>query len=70
MLKIKPNDPTLYYNIACIYSKEHDTTNSIKWLKKAIEKNFNNWELIQTDEDLKDIRFSEEYKQLIRGHLN
>jgi tetratricopeptide (TPR) repeat protein len=70
MLKIDPNEPTTYYNIACIYSKEHDTTNSMRWLKKSIEKNFNNWELIQTDEDLKNIRFSEEYKQLIRGHFN
>jgi alginate O-acetyltransferase complex protein AlgJ len=70
MLSINPNDPTVYYNIACIYAKGHDTKNSMMWLKKAVEKNFKDWKLLQTDEDLKDIRLSEEYKQLIRGRFN
>ena len=70
MLKINPDDANVYYNIACIYSKQHDVITSISWLKKSLGKNFNNWALIQTDEDLKDIRFSAEYKRLIRNHYN
>ena len=70
MLKIKPDDSELYYNIACIYAKGHDIKKSMIWLKKAIEKNFNNWKLIQTDEDLKGLRVSEEYKQLMREHFH
>jgi len=41
---------------------------SIEWLKKAINRGYNNWEMIKTDEDLKNIRDSSYYRELIENH--
>jgi hypothetical protein len=41
---------------------------STGWLKKAIEKGYDNWDLIKTDKDLNNIRGSSYYEELVRGH--
>lgn len=56
------------YNIACIYSIQNKIKESISWLKKAIEKGYNNWNLIKTDKELENIRGSSYYKELIAAH--
>ncbi|MCK4518277.1 tetratricopeptide repeat protein, partial [Candidatus Babeliales bacterium] len=56
------------YNIACIYSIQDKIEESINSLKKAIEKGYNNWDLIKTDKELENIRGSSYYKELIAGH--
>jgi hypothetical protein len=41
---------------------------SIKWLKKAIDKGYANWENIKKDGDLDNIRDDKAYKELIKNH--
>jgi len=39
---------------------------SVYWLKKATDKGFDDWDLINRDKDLENIRSSKEFKSIIR----
>ena len=58
VITLLPDNPGVYYNIACIYSKQNKPEESVVWLKKAVEKGFNDWKHIRTDNDLDNIRSS------------
>jgi tetratricopeptide (TPR) repeat protein len=66
--QIQPGNSEVYYNIACIYAKQNMTNESISWLKQAIEKGFNNWDLIKKDPDLNNIRNMAYVNELMKGH--
>ncbi len=38
---------------------------SIEWLKKSIYNGFNNWKILETDEDLKNIRATGYFIEII-----
>jgi protein O-mannosyl-transferase len=65
LIKIQPDNPDGYYNIACIYAKEEKINESMEWLNKSIDKGFNNWDLLQKDKDLDNLRTTQYYKDLI-----
>jgi len=56
-----------YYNIARIYSGKNRPEEFVRWLKKAIDRGFDNWELLQTDSDLNNIRGTAYYKEVIQN---
>jgi len=66
--RLSPENAGTYYNIACMYAQQNKIEESISWLKKAINKGYNKWDLIKTDKDLKNIRESSQYHELINGH--
>jgi tetratricopeptide (TPR) repeat protein len=68
ILNYEPDDAQTHYNVACMYARLNRIDESIKWLKKAIDKGYTNWESIKRDDDLDNIRESSAYKQLIQGH--
>ena len=68
IIELQPDSAGPYYNIACIYARQNRAEESLDWLKKAIEKGYNDWKLIKTDKDLDNIRSSEYYQELVRGH--
>jgi len=68
MIELQPNDAIAHYNISCMYSRKNNIEESISWLKKAIKKGYNNWDLIKTDKDLENIRGSSYYKELVKDH--
>jgi tetratricopeptide (TPR) repeat protein len=68
MRQIQPDNPEIYYNIACIYAKQNMSDKSIEWLKQSIEKGFNNWGLIKKDTDLANIRNTAFINELIKNH--
>ena len=63
---LQPDNPGHYYNLARVYAVKNLTQESIGWLHKAIEKGYNNWDLIKTDKNLENIRGSAYYKELIK----
>ncbi|HPR52128.1 MAG TPA: tetratricopeptide repeat protein [Deltaproteobacteria bacterium] len=65
LVKHNPGNAEAYYNIACIYARQGNTEESIGWLKKSINAGFKNWELLKKDPDLKNIRPSSYYKDLM-----
>jgi Tfp pilus assembly protein PilF len=68
MTELWPNSPGVYYYITAIYAKQNKKEESIRWLKKAVKKGFNNWELLKTDTKLENIRETAYYQSLIREH--
>ena len=65
---LQPENPSHCYNIACIYSKRNMQAESIEWLKRAIDKGFNKWELIKKEPYLENIRNTAYVKELINNH--
>lgn len=64
---IRPDDPDVYYNIACIHAKEGRTDEAIVFLQESISKGFSKWDLIKTDSDLANLRKTDSYKKLMKG---
>lgn len=65
ILKLNPQLSTIYYNIACLYAKKYNVEEAIVWLKMAIHKGYDKWDLIKTDPDLNPIRHTNDYQRLI-----
>ncbi|MFZ5572846.1 MAG: tetratricopeptide repeat protein [Thermodesulfobacteriota bacterium] len=61
---LEPGNPSVSYNLACLYARANKSEPSIRWLRKAIEHGYNNWELIQKDRDLNRIRNTAAYRGL------
>ncbi len=54
-----------YFNLSCISARRNHIDESIDWLKKAIDKGFNDWNTLRTDEDLERIRNSAYYIEIM-----
>jgi hypothetical protein len=57
-----------YYGIAYLYARQHKTEESIDWLRKAVERGFNNWGLLKNDKGWESIRESAYYQELLEAH--
>ncbi len=63
-LEIAPNNPTGFYNRACIHCLNGDKTNALADLKKAISMNPSFKEYARQDEDFKSLYNDEDFKKL------
>jgi len=66
MQKSKQRSPEISYNIACIYGKMGNVENAVRYLQDALNKGFSNQDLLRTDPDLKNVRYTEWYKKITR----
>lgn len=54
--KLRPQDPVVWYNLACSYALlEHDVL-ALRALKKAILFGYDDWDFLQRDPDLSSLR--------------
>lgn len=65
LVRKMPGNPDVYYNIACIYSRQGKVEESVKWLKGAVDRGFKDMELIRSDKDLDNVRGSSYYMRLM-----
>lgn len=65
--ELQPDNPDVYYNYACLYSRQNNIEEAVKWLGLAVEKGFSNWELIMKDPDLAGIRNTPFVMDLMKG---
>ena len=66
--KINKNDPSLNYNMACLYSLTDRIDLSIDALNVALENGFSNIERLRNDVDLENVRGSEDFFSTIEKH--
>ncbi|MET0618699.1 MAG: dienelactone hydrolase family protein [Thermoanaerobaculia bacterium] len=59
--EIDPDNPLVYYNVACFSARSGDAARAIKDLQHAVEKGFTRFELIDTDTDFDPIRQDEAF---------
>jgi tetratricopeptide (TPR) repeat protein len=60
-IDIDPNDVALNYNLACAYSLSENKDEAYKFLAKAVSLGFNDFERIQTHDDLAFVRIQPEF---------
>ena len=68
-LDIYPDDNTAYYNIACLFSLQGKGAAAVEWLKKAIEKGYNNYDKLKKDADLENARNTSAYLAFKKKYL-
>lgn len=66
ILEKDPANQPILYNIACVYSMKNQNKEAGLWLQKAISKGYDNWEHIKTDPDLKNLRESKYYEEILK----
>jgi tetratricopeptide (TPR) repeat protein len=57
-----------YYNMACFYSLQGMTAESLEWLTRAFEKGFDNFDHLDSDPDMEKARGAEGYKELVKKY--
>ena len=60
----------IYYLIAGLYARQNQVPESIKWLETAFKRGFKNCDLITTDQDLQNVRNSEDFHDLLSRYCN
>lgn len=64
-LQLVPKDPATHYNLACAFARLKKHELSLVELGKAVDAGFRNVEHINKDEDLAELRQTEEFKAII-----
>lgn len=66
VVELEPGNTEVYYAIASTASLAHNKEYALRWLKKALEAGFNDYQRIATDSSLDNIRNSKEFKELMK----
>jgi Flp pilus assembly protein TadD len=67
ILDIVPAEPGTLYNLACMYAQMGRTEEAMAWLSRAMAHGYDNWDAIENDPDLDNIRESASFKALIKN---
>ncbi len=62
--QMRPQDPVVFYNLACSYSLVGDLDQALKSLKKAIVLGYADFSYMDNDPDLENLRRDPRYKEL------
>jgi len=68
ILAIQPHNIEACYYLASIYARQNNKSESVKWLQNSIDNGFNNWKLLETDPNLKVIKTTPFYKELMGAY--
>ena len=66
----KKESSGVYYDAACLYSKMGMKEEALKFMEKSLEKGYRRFAHMEVDEDLDNIRNTDEYKALINKYKN
>ena len=56
LLRLQPDNPFAYYNLACSLALKHRWTDSVNALRQAIQKGYDDFKWMQQDPDLSKLR--------------
>ena len=62
--KLKPDDAIVHYNLACSFSLTGKTDEAIKALKKAVDLGYDDFDYMNIDQDLLNVRNDTRYKEI------
>jgi tetratricopeptide (TPR) repeat protein len=65
LVQLRPDDPTVHYNLACSYSLLKMAKPCLAVLKKAIQLGYRDFSFMKKDPDLDFIRRDPRYKELL-----
>ncbi|OQX82626.1 MAG: hypothetical protein B6D53_04100 [Candidatus Omnitrophica bacterium 4484_49] len=65
---LKPDDPIVFYNLACDYSLLNKKTLGLKALEKAFKLGYDDINYIFQDPDMKNLRESKRFQQVVNKY--
>lgn len=65
LVKLLPESPEAYYNLACSFSLKQQTKEGFQALKKAIKLGYNDFNWMKNDPDLSFLKTQPEFKTLL-----
>lgn len=65
LVQLRPNDPIFFYNLACSYSLLRKNTEALEALEKCIRLGYEDFQFLEEDADLKELRQDPRYNALI-----
>ena len=68
LVRLKPENPTAHYNLACSYALLERRAEAVRSLKDAIEKGYNDFKWMMQDQDLKGLHIYTKFKQILEKH--
>lgn len=66
-VEINPSDFSSMYNIACAYSLQDKPEPALEWLERAVDKGFSDFEHMEQDPDLDNIREFTAYGEIVKN---
>ena len=70
LLKLKPSDPIIHYNLACSYTLLNKSDLCLWALEKALHLGYCDFAFIEADPDLEFIRKDTRYKELLSRYAS
>ncbi len=67
LVRVCPKEPNFFYNLACSHSLLNQIDLAIEALEKAIGLGYDNFEHLQQDADLDNVRNDRRFHQLLKG---
>ena len=67
LVELCPDDPLVWYNLACSHSLTHALDEGMQALQRAVELGYTDVEYIREDRDLDALRSHPDFLQLMRG---
>jgi tetratricopeptide (TPR) repeat protein len=68
-IKYYPDDPAVYYNVACGFSLANDMDIGMKYLKLALQKGFKDYAWLNTDPDISNLRKLADFNPLMKQYF-
>ena len=59
------HNPTIMYNLACVYTRLKDNDKAFEWLNQAAQRGFKQAQLLESDDDLAALRGDSRFKTLL-----
>lgn len=66
LVKLRPSDPLIHYNLACSFALLRKPDLAIKTLRRAVELGYRDFRYMREDRDLDSIRQDPRFKQILR----
>ena len=63
LANLRPDDSMILYNLACSYSLLNDIDKALEAIKKAIERGYNDFDYLQYDNDLENLRQDNRFQE-------
>ena len=67
LVRLRPEDPVIVYNLACSYSLLNDVPASRRAMVRAIELGYDEWEHLRKDTDLANLLSDSEFQAFLNS---
>ena len=66
LVRVRPEDPTAHYNLACRYALLRQADLALRTLRRAVELGYRDFGFMRRDRDLESIRKDPRFRSLLR----